>query len=115
MRERSFKNAESFGRRATSAAIAFNIERDIREIMPRVLARESAKVIAFKANATERSAQNWQDGVNLPHVPHFLMLARQYPALRSKVLEWLEASQGESDQSPERMLDEIAKIMGRRQ
>lgn len=93
-------------------ALATTIEREALELLPRLLQREPAKVIAFKAGVrSPRTAENWQTGVNLPQVPAFLSLARQFPELKAKVLEWLDASMGENEQDPARVLDEIAKLM----
>lgn len=91
-------------------ALALQIEQELRDIVPRVTARQSAKVIAFNAGATQRTAENWQAGLNLPQGPHLIMLARQFPELRSKVLEWLDADSGDGN-DPSRVLDEIAKLV----
>ena len=116
MREKTGEISETFGaRRLMGAAVASDIERDLRELVPRVLQQESAKVVAFRASATQRSADNWREGLNLPQVPHFLMLARQYPELRAKVLEWLDASTGEGATPPDAVLDQIAKLLAGRQ
>lgn len=95
-------------------AFALQVEQEAREFVPRVLAREPAKVVAFKGGATQRSAENWQGGACLPQVPHFFALARQYPELKAKALEWLDASTGESGEDPARVLDEIARLVNRR-
>lgn len=108
MREKTGGFTENLSGR-TMTALAVQIERELREIVPRVMAGHSAKIIAFKAGSTPRTAENWQAGLNLPQGPHLIMLARQFPELRTKVLEWLDAEQGDSD--PSRVLDEIAKLM----
>jgi hypothetical protein len=107
MREKSFQKAEKF----SMSALAATVEREARELLPRVIGQECAKVIAFKAGSTRRSAANWQKGENLPTVPHFIALARQYPELRRKVLDWLDASTGDSGDDPSRLLDEIARFL----
>lgn len=107
MRETSFRNAETF----PMSALAAQIELEAREIVPRVIGREPAKVIAFKAGATPRAAQNWQAGDNLPSLPHFIALAKQYPELRAKVLEWLDAEQGENERDPMRVLHELQTLL----
>jgi hypothetical protein len=110
MRERNFRGAEKF----PMSALAATIEREAREILPRVIGRECAKVLAFKAGSTKRSAVNWQNGDHLPSVPHFIALARQYPELKSKVLEWLEASTGENERDPAQVLNDIARLLQQR-
>ncbi|MBN9497836.1 MAG: hypothetical protein J0H39_13855 [Alphaproteobacteria bacterium] len=111
MRERNGKNPETFGKGGRLMVAAVAIEQDLRDMIPRLLAREPAKVIAFKTAATPRSAANWQEGLHLPQVPHFIMLARQYPELRAKVLEWLDASTGDSGEDPSRVLNEIHRLI----
>jgi hypothetical protein len=110
MRERNFRGAENF----PMSALAATIEREARELLPRVIGRESAKVLAFRAGSTKRSAINWQNGDHLPSVPHFIALARQYPELKMKVLEWLEASTGENERDPAQVLNDIARLLQRR-
>jgi len=92
------------------------IAREYREIVPRVLREErrTAKVIALRVDSTPRSVENWREGLNGPDVPHFIALAREIPALRQKVLEWLDASQGESGESPGQLAHEIATFLANR-
>lgn len=111
MQEKTGKKPETFGKGVRLMVAALAIEQDLRDMIPRMLAREPAKIIAFKATATPRTAANWQEGLNLPQVPHFIMLARQYPELRAKVLEWLDASTGDSGDDPSRVLNEIQKLI----
>lgn len=109
MRERNYRGAESF----PMSVFAATVEREAREIIPRVIGRECAKILAFKAGSTKRSAINWQNGEHLPSVPHFIALARQYPELKRKVLEWLEASTGDNERDPQQVLSEIARLLQR--
>lgn len=113
MREKNGVFTKTFGCQRMSA-LALRIEQDLREMVPRVMARESAKIIAFRTGAVPRSVENWQAGVCLPQAPHLIALARQFPELRSKVLEWLEAETGDSGDDPSRVLDQIAKLIARR-
>lgn len=108
------KDAETFGGAVMGAALALeNVEKDLRAMLPRVLASEPSKVVAFKARATQRTADNWREGLNLPQVPHFIMLARQYPELRAKVLEWMDASTGDSGDNPQEVIDQIHKLLAK--
>lgn len=66
------------------------IEEEMRDAVPRILRREPAKVIAFRAGVTERTAENWASAKNLPNAPSLLALAREYPELRDLVLRWLD-------------------------
>lgn len=113
MRTKIGGNTETFGtKRRSMTALAVTIEREALELLPRLLQKEPAKVIAFKAGArSTRTAENWQAGINLPQVPAFLALASQLPELKAKVLEWLDASTGDAESDPQRVLDEIAKLM----
>ena len=70
--------------------ISAHVESELRELVPRVLGRESAKVIAFHLGVPQRTAENWQAGLNLPNLPHFFALAELFPELRDKSLEWGE-------------------------
>ena len=94
---------------------AVGIEREYREIVPRVLQQErrSAKVIALFTGATPRAVENWRDGLNGPSVPYFIALAREIPELRAKVLEWLEADSGQGE-DPALVLDQIQKLLSAR-
>ena len=114
MREKIGAFTKTFGGRSMTA-LAIQIEQECREIIPRVTERQSAKIIAFKAGSTQRSAENWQAGLCLPQVPHFLALANQIPELKAKVLEWLGASARDSGENPPAVLDQIAKLLQRGQ
>lgn len=98
-----------------TAAVA--IEQEYRQIIPEILRseRRSAKVIALFTGATPRAVENWREGYNGPSVPHFIMLAREIPELKAKVLEWLEAETGESGDDPSRVLNEIQRLLQERQ
>jgi hypothetical protein len=97
-----------------SAALA--IEQELVTLVPSTLQRDrrSAKVIALHVGTTPKAVENWRQGMNLPTIPHFIALAKQYPELRLKVLEWLEAHLGENDQDPARLADEFARFLQQR-
>lgn len=111
---RNFRGAfgKSRGSRMSVAAIA----KEYREIVPQVLRQEprTAKIIALRVGSTPRTVENWREGLNGPQVPQFIALAREIPALRQKVLEWLDASTGESGESPERLAADIARFLAER-
>jgi transcriptional regulator with XRE-family HTH domain len=97
-----------------SAALA--IEQELVALVPSTLQRDrrSAKVIALRVGTTPKAVENWRQGNNLPTIPHFIALARQYPELRVKVLEWLDASTGDSGEDPSRLLNDIARFLQQR-
>lgn len=97
-----------------SAALA--IERELVELVPTTLQRDrrSAKIIALHVGTTPKAVENWRQGMNLPTIPHFIALAKQYPELRLKVLEWLEAHQGDNDQDPAKLANELVRLLQRR-
>ena len=92
------------------------ITREYRDIVPRVLREErrTAKVIALRIDSTPRTVENWREGLNGPSVPYFIALAREIPALRQKVLEWLDASTGDGEESPEKLAADIARFLSER-
>ena len=115
MRERKSEITETFPGRRGMTALALRIEQEAREIFPRVVSREPAKIIAFKAGATPRSAENWQNGAHLPQIHHFIALACQFPELKAKVLGWLgeKGDEGSRD-DPEKVLHEIQTLLMQR-
>ena len=93
-----------------SAAVA--IEREMREFLPVAVRRAGpAKVVALFADATPRSVENWCEGQNLPSAPALISMARHIPELKAKVLEWLDASTGDSGDDPARVLNEIQRLL----
>jgi len=92
------------------------ITREYRDIVPRVLREErrTAKVIALRIDSTPRTVENWREGLNGPSVPYFIALAREIPALSQKVLEWLDASTGDGEESPEKLAADIARFLSER-
>lgn len=98
-----------------SAAVAF-IEAEGSELIRSIARREPAKVIALKTGITPRHVYNLREEVGQPNLgwPSFIALAKQYPELRMKVLEWLDASTGDSGDDPARLADEIAKFLQQR-
>lgn len=86
------------------------IRQELRTILPRVAAREPAKVIAFRTEATPRTVENWKTGEHLPSVPAFIEMAKHDPELRAWVLEQLSV-----EEDPTRALAVIANALARRQ
>jgi hypothetical protein len=74
---------------------------------------ESAKVVAFNTGITPRHVYNLREEIGQPDLawPYFIMMAKQYPALRGKILEWLDAENGEIDRKPTDVLRELERIL----
>lgn len=88
------------------------IEREMRDFIPTAVRRAgTAKVVALFADATPRSVENWSEGSNLPSAPALISMARHIPELKAKVLEWLDASTGDSGDDPSRVLNEIQRLL----
>jgi hypothetical protein len=85
------------------------IRRDLRERLPRVVQRQSAKVLALRTETTPRTIENWKAGECLPSVPAFIMLAKNDPELRAWVLNELSI-----EEDPTRALAVIANALARR-
>lgn len=97
------------------AALAY-IEEEGQEIIRDIAIREPAKVISIRTGITPRHAYNLREDIGQPKLawPYFIMLAKQYPQLRTKVLEWLEAETGDSGEDPQRLAAEIAAFLSQR-
>lgn len=95
------------------SALLSIIEQEFAEIIPQALQREPCKVIALKVGTTPRAAENWKQGDNCPTVPHFMMLAREYPELRAAVRRWLELEENH-DPEAARLLNQIQTYLQRR-
>lgn len=93
------------------AALAY-IEHEGQEIIRDIATRESAKIISIHSGITPRHAYNLREEIGQPVIawPNFIMLARQYPELRSKVLEWLDASNCNGG-NPHKLAAEIAQFL----
>lgn len=89
-------------------AVAYNVEREMRAILPRVLQHESAKIIAFKAGALPRTAKAWKQGDHLPQAHHMLMLERAYPELASEMRR-LRALQADFDPRAEELAAQLVR------
>lgn len=78
--------------------------------------RESAKILAFKAGISPRHVYNLREEIGQPDIawPHFIAVAKHYPELRVKVMEWLDASIGENDKDPTQVLNEIQRLLSNR-
>ena len=89
-------------------AIAFNVEREMRAIIPRVLQHEPCKIIAFKAGAFPRTAKAWKNGDHLPQAHHMLMLERAYPEIAAEMRR-LRALQADHDPRAEELAAQLVK------
>lgn len=85
-----------------------------RELVPRVLAREPAKVIAHRVGSTPRTAKAWKNGDHLPQAAHMLMLARAYPEIGAAVRQWLDMHLNEEAAEAERLLRDVQSYLTRR-
>lgn len=96
------------------SAVLATIEQEFAEVVPRALENEPAKIVALRAGArTPRAAENWKGGFNLPTVPHFIMLAREYPQLKAAVERWLNL-ESNSDPEAARLLNEVVLYLQRK-
>jgi len=59
------------------------------ELLPRVLAGESAKIIALKTGASPRTAEAWKRGECLPGLGHVGALIAAYPAFADFIQQWI--------------------------
>jgi hypothetical protein len=111
LKARTFRGPAGNNRGRDVSALA--IAKEYREIVPRVLRqdRRTAKIIALRVDSTQKSVENWREGINGPSVPYFIALAREIPELRRKVLEWLDADNGESGEDPQALAQEIAQFI----
>jgi hypothetical protein len=99
-------------RRMTAALL---LEREMRDFIPTAVRRAgTAKVVALFADTTPRTVENWSDGQNLPSAPALISMARHIPELRAKVMEWMDASTGDSGNDPARVLNEIQRLLSSR-
>lgn len=96
------------------SALAERIEYEARELVPRVLADEPAKVIALRVGATPRAAKAWKNGDHLPQAAHMLMLARVYPEIGAAVRQWLDMHMHEEVAHAERLLRDVQSYLTRR-
>ncbi len=95
----------------TSAAL----RAEMKDFIPTAVRQSghSAKVIALFADATPRAAEKWEARESLPSAPNLILLAREIPALKAKVLEWLEADSGQGG-DPAKVLNEIQRLLTER-
>jgi hypothetical protein len=89
------------------------IEHEFAELVPQTLEREPAKVIALKIGTTPKAARNWKERENKPTVPHFIMLARQYPEIGAAVRRWLDMEQNHDPEAAQ-LLNMVAVYLQRR-
>lgn len=93
---------------------AQQVEAEMRELVPRVLANESAKVIAFKLGCPQRTVENWKARQCIPNAPHWKALCDLFPELRDKDLEWTAAQFGLDPLDETRLFQELQMFMLRR-
>ena len=112
---RSFR-VLNFSQRKQSARSTPRANADVlkRELVPRVLAREPAKVIAHRVGSTPRTAKAWKNGDHLPQAAHMLMLARAYPEIGAAVRQWLDMHLNEEAAEAERLLRDVQSYLTRR-
>ena len=93
------------------SALALQIRDEGNAIIRTIARRESAKVIALDAYISPRHVYNLREEVGQPDLgwPHFILMARKYPELRGKVLEWLNA-----DRDPSLIANEIIQFINER-
>lgn len=98
------------------SALALQLRDEGNAIIRDIARRESAKILAFKAGITPRHVYNLREEIGQPDLawPHFIMVAKQYPELRAKVMEWLDASIGDNDRNPSEVLNEIQRLLTER-
>ncbi len=101
---------------AGGATAKARIVEECGELLPRLLRRRGppAKLLAFRLGTTPRAVQNWAAGEHIPSMPAAIMLAREIPEFRVKMLEWLEASEGEIERDPTVILGEIHELLRQR-
>ena len=94
-------------------AFALKMETDGNAIIRDIARRVPAKILAANANISPRHVYNLREEIGQPDLawPHFILIAREYPQLRTKVMEWLEASVGDNGRDPAHVLDEIQKLL----
>jgi hypothetical protein len=116
----SFRKSRTDGERnyrkiQMSTALA-HIEVEGAELIRSIARREPAKVIALKTGITPRHVYNLREEIGQPQLawPAFIAFAKQYPDLRTKVLEWLEASTGDNERDPAQVLNDIARLLQQR-
>lgn len=91
------------------------IDHEYRDLVADALRRDrrTPKEWARTTGATPRAVENWRGGLHGPSVPHFIALAREIPEVKAKVLEWLDASTGDSGRNPDQVALELAQEFSR--
>lgn len=93
---------------------ALAIRKALVDEFPALMPREPAKVIALKIGATPRCIHGLRQGEHIPRADLMIALAREYPLIRRRLIELMDAEMGESGVDPQLVLDEIAKLVHRR-
>jgi hypothetical protein len=94
-------------------AYALQIRDDGNAIIRDLARTIPAKIFAANANISPRHVYNLREEIGQPDLawPSFIMVAKQYPELRVKVMEWLDASIGDNDRDPSQVLNEIQRLL----
>lgn len=91
---------------------AHAIERELTEVMPRVVRRETAKILAFKAGVSQRQAEAIKAGhPTWRQAARFLALAQQNPELKAWVAKLLNMDM-QHDPRALALLDQIERYLG---
>lgn len=95
-----------------NVAVAYDYD-DYSTVVSDALKRDprTSKVIALRIGATPRAVENWREGLNEPRGRMFFKLAMEVPELRGHALRWLAADNAESDESPEKLAQELAQFL----
>ena len=92
------------------SALALKIEDEGNAIIRELARTEPAKIFSIKTGEliSPRHVYNLREEIGQPTLgwPPFIMLAREYPELRSKVLEWLGC-----DSDPSEVANEIIRFL----
>ena len=90
------------------SALALQIRDEGNAIIREIASNENATDVARKADISPRHVYNLREEIGQPTLgwPPFIMLAREYPELRSKVLEWLGC-----DSDPSEVANEIIRFL----
>ena len=82
----------------------------LRDELPRVLPREPAKILAFKAGVSKRTIDGIRRGEHVISAAALLELARAYPPVKSLVMRLIGAEPGDDT----RILQQIADMVTKR-
>lgn len=102
-----------YGKGGMNSALA--IKQDLKTRLPQVVQqiRESAKIIAFKVDTTDRAIEGIRSGEHLPSLAVALALARSYKPMRDLLRQYMDAQAGESGESPSKILNDVHQMLGK--